>query len=311
MTALSALAVDNESNATTVRTLPRLLTALESQLLVKCDIYTCNHEDAQVVVAMHTLVHTLGHMAPRTAPPEYNQLFGPAGGASSAGSTVGEARSVPGVISRREEVGHCARGNGIVFLHGEGLPKQSSILTRKLVLVSHGAMQVHGSRLLQRKHHPKFVFCYEFVTCVFQQSNLGCLCFLTPCCAPLPSPTTFQHLIDSNYMSLGQAATLLGINLSLSAFNCAAPLSITAQEGLSRVQADAVETSVMVRRQRALHLAEVAHRVNEDCLSGMRSDNARMAANALASLYHLSVAEVGVVQGFTRHSSYSHCTVIV
>lgn len=112
---------------------------------------------------------------------------------------------------------------------------------------------------------------------------------------PIP-PLPVQHLIDSKFMSLGQAAILLGIKLSLSTFDPSAPSPAAAgvaPEALTRAQADAALTSDMVRSQRALHLAEVAHRVNEDCLPRMRSENARLAANALASLYHLSVAEVG------------------
>ncbi|MEW5315736.1 MAG: hypothetical protein WDW38_007143 [Sanguina aurantia] len=210
MMALSALSVGNEANADSVRSLPGLIPALESQLSVRCDIYTCSHEDPQLVVALHTLVHTLGHMmvaAGDSPPPQYDDLYGSGaglgGGGGGRGAAAGERAGLPGSISRRD-----------------------------------------------------------------------------------------QHLIDSKFMSLGQAAILLGIRLSLSTFDPSSPAAAAASpEALSRAQADAALTSDMVRGQRALHLAEVAHRVNEDCLPRMRSENARLAANALASLYHLSVAE--------------------
>ncbi|MEW5306335.1 MAG: hypothetical protein WDW36_008804 [Sanguina aurantia] len=206
MMALSALSVGNEANADSVRSLPGLIPALESQLSVRCDIYTCSHEDPQLVVALHTLVHTLGHMmvaAGDSPPPQYDDLYG-------SGAGLGGRR-------RRQ-----------------------------------------GGRL--------------------QGSEPACR-------GPFRDGT-------SKFMSLGQAAILLGIRLSLSTFDPSSPAAAAASpEALSRAQADAALTSDMVRGQRALHLAEVAHRVNEDCLPRMRSENARLAANALASLYHLSVAE--------------------
>lgn len=113
MMALSALSVGNEANASSVRSLPGLIPALEAQLSVRCDIYTCaSHEDPQLVVATHTLVHTLGHMMVVAAssdspPPEYSDLYGSgagqvggSGGAAAAGGRAG----LPGSISRRDQV---------------------------------------------------------------------------------------------------------------------------------------------------------------------------------------------------------------
>lgn len=112
MMALSALSVGNEANASSVRSLPGLIPALEAQLTVRCDIYTCaSHEDPQLVVAMHTLVHTLGHMmvaaSSDSPPPEYSDLYGSgagqvggSGGAAAAGGRAG----LPGSISRRDQV---------------------------------------------------------------------------------------------------------------------------------------------------------------------------------------------------------------
>lgn len=111
MMALSALSVGNEANADSVRSLPGLIPALESQLSVRCDIYTCSHEDPQLVVALHTLVHTLGHMmvaAGDSPPPQYDDLYGSGaglgGGGGGRGAAAGERAGLPGSISRRDQV---------------------------------------------------------------------------------------------------------------------------------------------------------------------------------------------------------------